>query len=117
MLRRIPHEMKDLARANIASMIASTRGTVRFASMCSGTDLIVPIFQQLFARLLQDLDLEAGIRHVFSVESDPQKQQWAIDNFAPPRVFDNICGLTGRDAFDVVSGGRARIPHCHIVYV
>ncbi len=56
-------------RSSMAAMLAETRGVLLVASMCSGTDLIVPVLSQLVARVCQKFNFECDLKVVFSAEN------------------------------------------------
>ena len=77
-------------------------------SACSGTDLVVPGNNLLFACLADALRFDSDHDMVvmdskWSCESDPMKQQWLLLCMNSPKVFSDICRLHERCCLDMRS--------------
>ncbi len=74
---------------------------IRSASMCSGTDSPVLVWDALAAALSNTLGFGVSFRHVFSVEKDRAKQDFLVEMF--PFLFDDVINVAGLVATDVKS--------------
>jgi site-specific DNA-cytosine methylase len=115
MLSSMSAELVEVMRGSMVSMLKNTGGTLRFASMCSGSDLIVPLFKQLMARALQRCEMSCEVVHSFSVERAKTKQAWIRANFLPEVLFGDIADMNHACAKDEISGTEVRIPRVHAV--
>ena len=115
MLSSMSAELVEVMRGSMASMLKNTGGILRFASMCSGSDLIVPLVKQLMARLLQKCEMSCDVVHSFSVERTKAKQAWIRANFLPEALFGDIADMSHTCAKDEISGAEVRIPRVHAV--
>ena len=115
MLSSMSAELVEVMRSSMASMLKNTAGVLRFASMCSGSDLIVPLFMQLMARVLQKCEMSCEVVHSFSVERTKTKQAWIRANFLPEALFGDIADMSHACAKDEISGAEVRIPRVHAV--
>ena len=63
---------------------------LRVGTLCSGSDLIVPVLTQLFGRYSQAASVQIGFQHVLSAEMDEGKQRWIQAN-CPPTFLCGTC--------------------------
>ena len=77
-LGRMDVEDLGLMTEGLASLLRARGGIVRLATMCSGSDLIIPAAKQLIARMCDRCGLEqATVLHCFAVENHPAKRQFS----------------------------------------
>ena len=121
MLETLTAQQAAMLRAHLAHFadLLSRDGCadeVGLGTLCSGTDLIVPVFEQLLGRLSQLLGRPLRVRHKFSCELCPKKRKWIAANFAPEILFGDIRCMGQHRAWDWVSESEVAIPRVHIVY-
>jgi site-specific DNA-cytosine methylase len=112
-----PQQLDYLTRG-VNGLVSTSGGRLKIGTMCSGSDLIVPVFKQLWARIYQYCELPAAeVEHLFAVEVDQQKQRWILENGSPTYLFKDITLMGEETGMDVCSQQEVSIPRCDIVYV
>ncbi len=101
-------------------MVQKTDGEILLGSMCSGTDLVAPLFKQLFARIEQHVQQPASqaavVRHLFSVEKSSVKRAWVQKNRPPEILFADMEEMRGFYGKNQLTDTVVRIPQCHILF-
>eukprot|EP00931_Biecheleriopsis_adriatica_P110335 TRINITY_DN8458_c0_g1_i2.p1 TRINITY_DN8458_c0_g1~~TRINITY_DN8458_c0_g1_i2.p1 ORF type:complete len:2069 (+),score=541.35 TRINITY_DN8458_c0_g1_i2:59-6265(+) len=83
---------------------------LRVGTMCSGTDAPVLVARAL-QRALSSTASQLSFEHAFSVEFDPNKQEFLKANFPEcPYLFRDCTQMGRQRAFDVLSGKPQQIP-------
>ena len=74
-------------RSQVDKLMQATQGKFRFATGCSGTDMIAFALEAVFGRFKALFGLSAELTHCFSCENVPFKQQWIEDHCQPYCIF------------------------------
>ena len=83
--------------------------TLTFGTACSGSEFYLTAMPLVAAEISARLRREVRFVHLWSCELDPQKRQWIVDNFAPPKLFGDITALAQATCHDYVSGASAAV--------
>ena len=90
---------------------------VRVGTLCSGSDLIMPVLTQLFSRYSQAASEEIGFTHVLRAEMDKEKQRWIQQN-CPPTFMCATCEEAAAEwATNLMDGYLSEVPSCDILFV
>ena len=112
-----PQQLDSLTQG-VKGLVSTSGGRLKIGTMCSGSDLIVPVFKQLWARISQYRELLAAeVEHLFAVEVDQQKQRWILENGSPTYFFKDITLMGEVTGMDICSLQEVSIPRRDIVYV
>ena len=107
--------LDQLGTDNLYALFQHAKGkkTFRFATACSGSDIIVSYIKRLAAQLSSLLGQEVKMEHIFSCEHIPWKREWIDDNFkkdGPKFIFGPVEDLTWNTAHDHKSGNIVLVP-------
>ena len=136
-LLQMPDGALKQLEANFGQMINRLDGdgrarNIRLGTMCSGSELGVPAFKQLVARLCalfghQDIQFttnkkkriiiikmfehqDVTVEHTFACESSPRIRKWIAANFPPSHLFGGVEEMAATFAYDYMSGDDQPIP-------
>ena len=99
-----------MVHTNLSSLATTSNARdpsvhLKIATMCAGSDIVLTMFPHLQNELSRVLGIAILFDHRWSCEVDPQKQNWIRQNFAVPRLFDDINDLSqSHGAMDIVTG-------------
>ena len=117
-LSQMSVQQLDSLTQGVKGLVSTSGGRLKIGTMCSGSDLMVPVFKQLWARISQYCELLAAeVEHLFAVEVDQQKQRWILENGSPTFLFKDITLMGEQTGMDLCSQQEVSIPRCDIVYV
>ena len=113
--QRMPDE--DKKRLTSAMQVAADRQMpLRFGTLCSGTDVPVPVLKCLVAGIGRWMGIHISMSHVFSCESDTAKRGWIIANFPDMEyLFTDVVDVGTGWATDALTCTRVRVPAVDIL--
>ncbi len=90
---------------------STTSTTLRIATMCSGSDVIVKGMEHSVAWLREHGGCDLQLSHTMSVEND-SKMQWWISRGCPDldRLFSDVADMGNKVSINVLTGHMAPIP-------
>ena len=86
-----------------------------FGTACSGSEFYLTAMPLVAAEISERLRREVRFVHLWACELDPQKRQWIVDNFAPPKLFADVTCLAKASCHDHVSGALAEVDEVDFV--
>jgi site-specific DNA-cytosine methylase len=118
MLKQLSTSHRSALKRSLQQLRGLAGEELLIGSLCSGTDLIVPCFKQMMARLQSVLGIEEPmrVRHVFSVEFNAAKRKWIEENFRPEFLFESVTDLNQPTVKDLLSQTEVPVPYAHFVW-
>ena len=88
---------------------------LKVGTACSGSEFYLTALPEMEREISQRLRRRIKFKHMWSCEFVPDKRQWIMDNFAPPKLFGDITRLADGPCHDYVSGALAEVDEVDIL--
>ena len=114
----IVNMMQKCDQYDLIASIEALPEQIRFATLCSGSDLIIPTLAQLFSRFEQasPTGKKCSFRHVLSAEMDQEKQRWILENTRPEFLAATCEDAASECAHNLLNDMIGVVPGCDLLF-